>query len=146
MDPFLFFIGILILVAGLYGIISDYHYSKHGFHTEGKVTEIIGKWSASAGNLSYMYFPIVQFKTKDNRDLALRLEVGAIFPLYRKGQSVKIIYYQDQIHPTGRGWTIFYYSLAIIGITITLYQIFELADSEFGEGLKLIWHMLKSIL
>ncbi len=82
MNPFFLFYGFVILSAGLYYTLSDYNHSKYGYHTIGTISKIVGKWRASRGTLSYLYFPLVQFKTEDGQDLELRLEVGASLPFY----------------------------------------------------------------
>lgn len=146
MDPFYLFIGILILSGGLYFTISDYYHSKYGFHTVGTVSKIIGKWSGSGGNVSYLYFPLVRFKIEDNQDRELRLEVGASLPLYYEGQRVKIIYYNNKIHPTGIGWKVFYWSLLLIGAATVSYQLLELANSYIWNSLRFLWKVLKILL
>ncbi len=146
MDPFYLFIGFLVLSAGLYFTISDYYHSKYGFHTIGTVSRVVGKWSNSGGNFRYLYFPMVQFKTEDNQDLELKLEVGASLPLYYEGQRVKIIYYNDKIHPTGAGWKVFFWTVLLIGIAIVSYQLLELADSGIWNSLGFLWNVLKKLL
>ncbi|MBJ6119364.1 hypothetical protein JAO76_14235 [Pontibacter sp. BT310] len=143
MDPFYFFIGILILGTGLYFTISDYYHSKYGFHTVGTVSKIVGKWSGSGGKVSYLYFPMVQFKTEDNRNLELELEVGASLPLYNEGQRVKIIYYNNKIHPTGTGWKLFFWSVLLLGLATVSYQLVLLANSDIWNNLNFIWKILK---
>lgn len=146
MDPFYLFLGVIILSTGFYFTISDYYYYKYGFHTVGTVSKIVGKWSGSGGTFSYLYFPLVRFKTEDNQDKEMRLEVGASFPLYHEGQKVKIIYYNDKIHPTGTGWRIFYWSVLLIGIVTVTYQMFEMAESEIWNSLGFIWEIIKRLL
>jgi hypothetical protein len=145
MDPFFLFISFLIINAGLYWIISDYDYSKNGYHTKGTVIKIIGKWSAIGGTFSYLYYPIVQFKSESDQELELKLEVGASFPLYYTGQSVKIIYYKDKIHPAGAGWKIFYWTVLVIGLGIGYYQISELVNSDIWDSLGVVWQVLRII-
>ena len=145
MDPFYLFFGILVLGTGLYFTISDYYHSKYGFHTVGTVSKIVGKWSGSGGSVSYLYFPMVRFKTEDSQNLELKLEVGASLPLYYEGQRVKIIHYNGKIHPTGTGWRVFYWAVLVIGIAIVSFQLLELANSDIWNSLGFFWKVFTKL-
>lgn len=146
MSPLYLFIGFLLLLAGLYLLISHYYALKYGYHTSGKVIRNVGKWGGSGGSTSYMYFPLIQFFDHDNNVLELVLDVGCSFPIFCRGQTVKIVYYEGKIHAAGIGWQILYWTVFGAGLGVVVYQITLIVSSNFWSSLSGWWKILRLIL
>ena len=121
-DYFMIFVGLVPFAAALYLLMNNWIYSKYGYHTEGTVVEVIGKWHTNRGVSSYYYYPIIEFTTPSNEPKKLLMEIGSTFRMYSQGERVKIVYYQDSIYPNDKGWKISYVLLALVGLSVILYQ------------------------
>jgi hypothetical protein len=96
-DYLMIYMGLIPLAAGLYFVIRDGVHSRYGFHTEGKVEEVLGKWSTHRGKISYYYYPVIEFTPPEKEPKKLLMEVGSNFKMYSKGEKVKIVYYKNNI-------------------------------------------------
>jgi hypothetical protein len=124
-DYFLIYVGILLLAAGSYFVIRNRVHARHGYRTQGRVVELLGKWVNSGGKINYLYYPIIRFTTPDQQTREMLMEVGSTIALYAEGELVEIIYYKGNIYPHGTGWKVFYGVLTLSGLSILLYQMLK---------------------
>jgi hypothetical protein len=124
-DYFIIYFGILLLAAGLHFVIRDWVHSRYGYHTQGKVVELLGKWVTSGGKIRYCYYPIIQFTTPEQETKEMIMEVGSTIALYSEGEPVEIVYYKGNIYPNATGWKVFYGLLTLTGLSILLYQMIK---------------------
>jgi hypothetical protein len=124
MEAFLLVTTIILLGIGMYLIYHDYICNKYGFHTTGRVIQLKGKWGYGGNSVSYLYYPIVQFYSDGKQELQRRLEIGSSIPLFRKGQELEIVYYNDKAYPTSTIWKLLYWSIFLISLGATCIQLY----------------------
>ncbi|MCH4254718.1 MAG: DUF3592 domain-containing protein [Proteus vulgaris] len=85
-------IGVVIFVVALFVIKSELHLVRNGIETTGVVIELsINKSS----NDRSIYHPIIQFTTKDNREIIFRSLEGSNPSRFHLGENISIIYLPD---------------------------------------------------
>ena len=124
-DHFFTWLGLLTLAAGLYFVLRDWVHARYGYHTEGVVVELMGKWVTQGRRKSYLYFPVIAFTDGANESRRFVMEVGSNFQFYAVGERVPIIYYQNNIYPAGTRWKVFYLLLTLVGFCLLLYQLIK---------------------
>ena len=124
MDFFSLIIGFGFIVFGIYMFITDAQRAKYGFHTVGKVVKVEGKWDHFGGSISYLYYPLVKFIDEDQQEVELPLAFGTFPPIYSKGQTIDIVYYNFKVYPVSPGWKVLYGFLCIVGIAVILISFF----------------------
>ncbi|CAA9286088.1 MAG: hypothetical protein AVDCRST_MAG56-4140 [uncultured Cytophagales bacterium] len=124
-DSFFTWLGLLTLAAGLYFVLRDWVHTRYGYHAEGVVVELMGKWVKHRGRKSYLYFPVIEFTDARNESKRFVMDVGSNFELYTVGERVPIVYYRNNIYPAGTPWKVFYLLLTLFGFGILLYQLMK---------------------
>ncbi len=71
-----------------------------------------------------MFYPIVQFYAEDGKLMQERLAVGTNVSFHKKGQSIKVVYYDGLVYPRGLGWKLLNWSFFLSGLGATVYQIY----------------------
>lgn len=105
-----FWLGVLFTLSGVVMLIHTVLRSRYGHHTQGEVVKFIEKSSFTNGRASTVYYPVVRFTDQDN---TLReMEFGSNPAMYSKGESIRIVYYEEKVYPTGNGWKAFYIFLS----------------------------------
>jgi hypothetical protein len=113
--------GAIVAIMGAYWLIMDAIYHKHGYQTKGKGVKLEER--CSSGGLRTTNYTWVKFKTKENTYRTLKLDFSTNPPLFVEGKTIKIVYYENKIYPSGKGWRVFYSMLVGIGISLFIYGL-----------------------
>ena len=124
-DSFFIWLGLLTLAAGLYFVLRDWMHARYGYHTEGVVVELMGKWVTIRRRKSYLYFPVIEFTDASNESRRCVMEVGSTISFYAVGDRVPIVFYKNNIYHVGTLWKVFYLLLTLFGFSILLYQLIK---------------------
>jgi uncharacterized protein DUF3592 len=102
-----------------------------GLHADGQVVRSKEEESSGADGISYNYYPIVQFHTRDNLLIEFKDSIGSNPPSHRPGDRVVVLYLaSDPLHTAmidrGRLWNwalpaiIFVAALLVFGMMIVI--------------------------
>ncbi len=104
--PFLGVFALILLAIGLFQARNVARLESSGLRAPGEVVRIKGEWS-SGRDSHYTYYPIVRYRTQDDRTVEFKDSVGTNPPSYRRGDQVTVLY--GAADPGGdamidRGW------------------------------------------
>ncbi len=86
------FVGIVMLVGGFLMYQNTAGFVATAVHTQGTVVDISRVWSSSSSGGSYVYRPIIEFKTKEGADGKFESTNGRNPSPFAKGDVVEILY------------------------------------------------------
>lgn len=84
---YLLIVGLLLSGFGLFKVFDRKRYQKSGVKTSGIVSDIVMSGRS--------YYPIVSYETLDGVSVEEEYSLGSMPSAYRKGESVKVIYKQE---------------------------------------------------
>jgi len=89
-----FLIGLVLLVAGLLSYNFTQKFITNSEVTTGTVIDLVRGTSDSdnSGTVTYIYYPVVQFKTNNGSVIEFKSSVGSNPPSARKGDQVQVRY------------------------------------------------------
>ena len=89
-----FLIGLTLLIAGFLSYQYNQKFIAGSVVTTGTVVDLARKTSTSGDSSpnSYVYYPVIQFKTKNGSLIEFRSNVGSNPPSFRKGDQVQVRY------------------------------------------------------
>ena len=89
-----FLIGLSLLIAGFLSYQHNQKFIAGSEVTAGTVVDLARKTSTSSSSSpnSYVYYPVIQFKTINGSLIEFRATVGSNPPAYRKGDQVQVRY------------------------------------------------------
>lgn len=96
---FLFYIfaliGAIIFIVALFVIKSELNVVRNGIETTGIVVD---QSVSKSSNGSYLYHPIIQFSTEDNREITFRSPEGRSQSRFHLGERINVIYLPTEPH------------------------------------------------
>lgn len=106
--PLLGVFAILLAALGAYQSLKLAHLEAAGLRAEGRVVRL-HRESSSGSSSDYSYYPVVEFRTRDNKRIQFKDSVGTNPPSYRPGDKVTVLYLaetpqNDAIIDRGRVW------------------------------------------
>lgn len=123
-------LGGIFAVAGLRGAMSWQSFRRRSVTCTGLVTEIRAVSSKSSDSNSFIYYPVLAFRTVDGKDVQTQAVNGSNPTLLEEGQQVTVLY--DPRDPTtayaGRGpggWLV-PLVLFVIGAPVAAFGIYGL--------------------
>lgn len=123
--------ALILFAAGIYQSRRLAHLEASGLRAEGEVVRLQEEQSSGSDGISYSYYPIVQFRTRDNVLIEFKDSVGSNPPGRHPGDRVTVLYLASDprysaILDRGRLWNwalpgiIFVAAFVVAGIVIVM--------------------------
>jgi len=137
--PFVGLFAIMLAALGTYQSVKLAHLQAAGLRAEGRVVRMTRE-SGSSGH-DYTYYPVVEFRTRDNMKVQFKDRVGTNPPSYRAGDKVAVLYLaessqNDSIIDRGAVWNwtipgiLLLATIVVAAISIGMLQIGRARPAE----------------
>ncbi|MVM36913.1 hypothetical protein GO730_03220 [Spirosoma sp. HMF3257] len=111
-------IGIVWILIASWKLYESINREKNGYITSGKIVDVIGEWTRSGRNWSYSYYPVFQITDQEGKLIERKSSKG-IFPnLWTKEKMIPVVYFENDIYPTGLKWMLSNIFLILVGIAL----------------------------
>jgi hypothetical protein len=85
-------VGIVLLIIGVWITADKLDLVSNGMRADGTVVDLKREYSSSNGSSSYVYYPIVKFRTEGGGTIEFRSSVGSSHSSYSRGEGVTVVY------------------------------------------------------
>ena len=112
------YVGLLLLVTGLFFLRRQINCARYGYQTTGEVVKMTHNPN---GGLSFYPYPVIRFTDRHNKPVELIMMnflAVSTGPMYAGGERIEIYYYKNSIYPAGRGWLVLYSVLVLAGLAV----------------------------
>jgi Protein of unknown function (DUF3592) len=87
-------LGLMLLLGAAWAVSSTKTWLAHAIEVEGKVIEMVR--TRDRDDTTYLFAPVVEFRTVDGRSIEFESAVRSYPPAYRTGQTVSVVYDPDE--------------------------------------------------
>ena len=87
-------LGLMLLLGAAWAVSSTKTWLAHAIEVEGKVIDMVR--TRDRDDTTYLFAPVVAFRTVDGRTIEFESSVRSYPPAYRTGQTVSVFYDPDE--------------------------------------------------
>lgn len=87
-------LGLMLLLGAAWSVSSTKTWLAHAIEVEGKVIDMVR--TRDRDDTTYLFAPVVEFRTVEGRTIEFESAVRSYPPAYRTGQTVSVVYDPDE--------------------------------------------------